>query len=1694
MKKNILLFLLFIIAFISTVNAQVNAWVDHSLTYYKLKTNTTGLARIPFSTLQNNNLVTEATAYAIYYKGKEIPLYINQTGTMQSGSYIEFYTQKNDGEFDTPLYQYAQHQPDSLSSIFTDTSAYFLVLKPLATNLRFIPNSTPLPTPAPTPETYFMHTSYRQIRSEFFGGKPAEFSSTNVNLADYEENEGVMSFSINENDSLAFQVKTNSVYNTGGTAQIETRIAGGSNNKYVLNDHHVLVRLNGTLYIDTIYEGYNTQILNFEAPLSALGANTTEIRFKSDASTNNFSVNKNRVAYIKITYPHSFDFNNQKNYDFYLYNTNDKYIEISNYNGGNTPVLYDLTHAQRFEPIIENNIYKFFIPKIENGNEKRHFYIANTTAIGNIPNINKLEAVKFKNYELTENQGDYIIITHPSLREGNVDYVTEYAQFRASPEGGNYKVVAINIEELYNQFAWGIDKHPRSIRNFIDLAFAKWANKPKFLLLLGKSVSYNYCIFDGDIRNKNLVPSYGAFSSDIMLSTSNIYNYRPRLATGRVSAQSANDVRIFLSKLKTYTAYKSLPCTRPSRLYTKEALHIAGGDNIAQSNEFLGYLSKYKKIYEDSLMAGKVALTYNKISDNTIEQIDLKSLINNGLHVINFLGHSSGQYWNVNLNQPTEYQNYGKFPFIFTGSCFVGDIHQYVPNERPMPEDYLFAENLGGIGFLASSTVGFPNYLSVYTESVYKKYCKSHYNAPIGYCISKAVRELDSLNLNSAPTKMTCQSYAYAGDPALQLSFWEKPEYLIENNDQYADISFLPASISADIDSFLIKIIVTNLGKAVYDSFTINIARTLPNGTTVQTLNKRVLAPIFSDTLLFYIKMGDPFLAAGNNVFLVTIDSQNEINEDCENNNAVSVNLFVFSNMLIPISPCNFSIVNQPNITLKASTGQPLLPTQTYLMEIDTSQNFNSPALQQTTIQAQSGVIAWQPTFNYTANTVYYWRATPAILPYKWRMHSFTYLPNSSAGWNQQHYGQFKANELQGSFLDSTSYFNLKYDTITNIIKCKNQYFNLNSIKYYVNGNLLSEGTCLNNECVGGVSLVAFPPSYALIPLNSVHNPNTAFGCAGKGTFDNIHCSFVNLPRFEFNTATASQFTAMQNFINSIPNDYYIMAYSVNNHHCQNTNPNASVFYDLLNSMGLNQVNNILDTVPFIAFGKKVADNNFIPKIVVGNTQYQDIELVMNILGKKNTGNMQSTIIGPSKKWQELQWQTYSKETPNTDSLYFEIWGLQNNTAETLLATIQANNINNFNLNTIDAQQFRFLKIKTIYKDTLNFSPPRFEFWRVLYEGAPEFALNYNQYFEFNADTLLQGNFLSLKMALMNASGAISDSLKVAYTIISTATNTPQSSTVQTYAPLLPQQNLNLEYSYKTDNLQTGSYILAVNINPTDDQPEKFKFNNLIFIPFYIKADVINPVIDVTFDGKHIVNGDIVSAKPVIKITLKDDNRFLALNDTANFEMKWQYPIEDILVNTEQPIYFNQATTQFEPATNAAAQNGNNRATITLTPTFTQNGLYTLKLRAKDRSNNPFSNTTEYKIGFNVITEQQISEVFNYPNPFSSSTQFVFTLTGSTIPTHLNIKIMTISGKVVRQITSAELGNLRIGNNITDFVWDGTDQYGNPLANGVYLYKVSAEDENGTTIQKFDTQNFFDTERNTSEFFKNGWGKMYLMR
>jgi hypothetical protein len=300
------------------------------------------------------------------------------------------------------------------------------------------------------------------------------------------------------------------------------------------------------------------------------------------------------------------------------------------------------------------------------------------------------------------------------------------------------------------------------------------------------------------------------------------------------------------------------------------------------------------------------------------------------------------------------------------------------------------------------------------------------------------------------------------------------------------------------------------------------------------------------------------------------------------------------------------------------------------------------------------------------------------------------------------------------------------------------------------------------------------------------------------------------------------------------------------------------------------------------------------------------------------------------------------------------------------------------------------------------------------------------------------------------------------------------------FGPLKANQHITIDFT--TDFNTSSNYGLnsiLVEANPFDDQIEQYHFNNFAAILVYVVKDDVNPLLDVTFNGKHIIDGEIVSPKPEIVIKLKDENRFLALNDSGAFKLFITLPNNP---GNHQEVVIGGSEAKFIPAD---LTNGNkNEARILYNPILPVDGEYKLEVQGADRSNND-AGIYQYSIKFNVDRRPAISNFLNYPNPFTTSTRFVFTLTGEEVPDDIRIKIMTVTGKVVKEITQDELGPINIGTNITEYAWDGTDQYGDRLANGLYFYKVFSK-MNGKKMDNYETK--------ADDFTEKGYGKMYIIR
>jgi hypothetical protein len=912
------------------------------------------------------------------------------------------------------------------------------------------------------------------------------------------------------------------------------------------------------------------------------------------------------------------------------------------------------------------------------------------------------------------------------------------------------------------------------------------------------------------------------------------------------------------------------------------------------------------------------------------------------------------------------------------------------------------------------------------------------------------------------------------GDPAIVLNSFKKPDFTIANNNLYT----IPTVVNATLDSFEVKGIVKNIGKAYAAPIPIEIKRTFPDNQTVKTYLTQIPRSFFADT--FKIKLPtESFISGGINKICINIDPNNVIDElDNVINNKTCKDINISSDDIFPVYPYHYSVISTNKITLKASTGNPLAPLRSYKFQIDTTDLFNSPLLKETTINAAGGLIEWALPFTLTDSTVYFWRVATdnGSSNLSWKEFSFQYIPQKN-GWGQSHFFQFKENAF--TFLDYNrmqrqfNYVNSTVRIECTVIGNSTSY----GTSYKIDGNIMDYAGCgfTPQIHIAVIDTLTFTPW--LTDKNNYGN-NNAFingqsACGPRTTPDRY---------FAFAPSNPTQMQAMKMFLDTaVPNGYYILLYTYI-HGNFGLWSNSAIVY--LNSLG-SSINTFMGNVPYIFFCKK-GDPSSVREVFA--TSLNDVlNFAENLSKNWNYGTMSSVLIGPSQKWKSFHWRSKPLEQPSTDIVTAKLFGLKNPTdpSPVLLAQFTPDSADVYDLyRYADASIYPYLKLNFYTQDDIHFSPRQLTYWRILHDDVPECAVAPSIKFTINNTNLDAGEDLKLTVAVKNISNLPMDSLKINYWIINRFNQRIDLPfTLQQPLPAIRQKPLLANDTlYSSITIPTLSYVganqLWMEVNPDNDQPEKYHFNNYLTINFTIQPDKQNPLLDVTFDGVRIMDGDLVSAKPDIVITLKDENKYLALNDTSLFELYILPPNRTSPV----PIYFkgnNDYTITFIPATLPT-----NRAKINYRPEFKQDGIYELIVQGRDVSGNK-SASLNYRVKFEVITKSSITHVLNYPNPFSTKTHFVFTLTGSQIPDVFKIQIFTVSGKLVREIDLTHLEQIHIGRNITEYAWDGTDMFGDKLATGLYFYKV---------ITSINGQNIENRETQADTYFKKDFGKMYIIR
>ena len=200
--------------------------------------------------------------------------------------------------------------------------------------------------------------------------------------------------------------------------------------------------------------------------------------------------------------------------------------------------------------------------------------------------------------------------------------------------------------------------------------------------------------------------------------------------------------------------------------------------------------------------------------------------------------------------------------------------------------------------------------------------------------------------------------------------------------------------------------------------------------------------------------------------------------------------------------------------------------------------------------------------------------------------------------------------------------------------------------------------------------------------------------------------------------------------------------------------------------------------------------------------------------------------------------------------------------------------------------------------------------------------------------------------------------------------------------------------------------------------------------------DTEGPTIDLFINDENFVDGGISDETPILIAQLFDENGINTVGNGIGHDL-----IAVIDGETGDPIVLND----FYTSDLDSYQSGQIRYNFTsLEP-----GAHTLAVKVWDVNNNSSETTIEF-----VVQEQvnmALDHVLNYPNPFTTSTEFYFEHNQVCSQLEAQIQIFTVSGRLVKTINEVVLTE---GFRSDGISWNGLDDFGDQLAKGVYVYRL----------------------------------------
>ncbi len=1613
--KKIILIVLFFIPHLAL--PQNFGWITPNQAYLKMYVADDGMYRINKSDFINAGVITsglDPRTIKLYYKGNQIPIYFwgEQDGIFDDTDYFDFYGIRNYGGL-TNVYTSTNaisYQLDEFFDLYSDTSVYWVGWGGNS-GLRYVENN--YSTTLQYPYNYFYKKLHFEKDSIY---SPGEI----VNDVDYRyysterfQGEGWYwrQFLYNNSYSQSF---LSLFRDTLVQAKLKFFAYPYNQSTSIVNEHRLIFKINNYQF-DTIktdnFRKFDTTVFFSSSNLNLLSSNTITIRYLPPPS---FTAGRLYFDMFEIFYPRNFYIDSSfLSFEAELTDTTSRKFTINGYNSSNYLYIYDNKNYQKIVNYSSSGSSLFFSGK---GNGK--FEIINNDIQKKPFRIKKRQVPDLIS---SSNGADYLII-YNKLFETSAENLRQHRQTH-----NGFRAFKSEVEDIFDIFNFGIE-NPVALKRFVSYVYSNWQTpKLKFLCLFGRGSLDPKKNSLGSVFYNNYVPVYGNPASDGYYANFNqgAFTYTQQIAVGRLPAFTSQEAQDMVNNIISYE-------NQNLDSWIKQPIMISGGYDyssqqvfVAQSNNFINtYLSprplslKSQKIYLND-PSGLVTYPY---SDS------IKNSINRGSILVNYMAHAGNGYWDFVFNDPSILSNGYKMPLIFSMTCFTGKNAE--TSSRGYGENFIRYAGKGAIGFISTTGTSFSGSGNTFNDYLIRSVRDTlRYTGDI---MSNSTKLMSANNdTTSFVVRNTINSYNLLGDPAVKILLPNYPEFDITQNDY--SISTSTPSINEAVQ---LSISPKNLGTFA-DSCKIRF-QLLKNSALYKTRDTIIRNLDFQ----FSVNHNFSLDSSGTYEMKIILDVDNWYPRELKANNSITIPLYLKNLTFVPLKPLDNQVLSSGMIEfsgLNPWINSAVYPT-TLLLQLDTARSFSSPMLSTYFRSPAPGSVS---KFNINLNTT----QNPKL--YYWRMNSV--INGDSAGWS-------KPNRLIINLSEdinrSRGLINTESDSI--IIISKNfpeQYesFELNRLKKTVSGLQLNEfSSTIRAQSDGyqpympsyvniGSLQIAFSDEVADIGLNLLKvNKKTSKLISLKNfkvtttqssdsvisylnTFDTTHilvlCKVFAVPGGTMLSVAAR---------NKIKEFGSIYADSLRS-------PSGFSWYDTWSMIGYQG-----------ALPGQVPEGFY--KYPGGAVPTTPAICEQQIQFLYTTGYV-NNIIGPSKEWKSFSWNQIINQ--NTD-IKFDVFGINRNNQNVLL--IENVSTNNYvDLQSINSYQYPYLNIigKLFMDSVMGYSSPVLSNINMRYIPAGDISIDKNSL------------ILSDSIVYFDTAGIFARYYNVGYADINgvirnlfvynngnkviirsdTINSVLKVDSSGVFKKTIKVKGLPVNPKYR------NRVDVFLEILPLNAQNELNSYNNIVNANFIIEGvpGIYNDIALYSDGIKLNHSGDYVRINPDMTLIIKNEK-----DSAINFDT---IPIT-MFVNSE-----NLASNKDSKEKNMFKYElSGKEMQINFSPVFKE-GVNEIKFIVND---NIGFNRDTIKYTVNVSTEFALKNLYNFPNPMKNETSFSFELSGMNNPTSCSIKIYSSAGRLIKIINiPAVIGY----NNIS---WDGRDEDGDYIANGVYFYKliVNADSKRETALQK----------------------------